>query len=142
MVRVTFAVVPRSELPAPRCPVQPGSATAQRPVDRDEVLDFFEQYYTEMSPDLPLPRRLRQVHEEIDSSGSYAHSIDELTFGARLAWRNSARCIGRLYWNSLRVRDRRHVSAPAQVAQECARHLRDATRGGRIRSTIDRKSVV
>ena len=53
-----------------------------------------------------------------------------------MAWRNSARCIGRLYWRSLHLRDRRHVTAPDEVAQECVGHLRDATRGGRIRSTI------
>jgi len=77
-----------------------------------------------------------QVRHEIDTTGSYTHTVDELTYGTRVAWRNSARCIGRLYWNSLRLRDRRHVTVPADVAAECVGHLRDATRGGRIRSTI------
>jgi nitric-oxide synthase, bacterial len=64
------------------------------------------------------------------------HTREELEFGARLAWRNAARCIGRLYWKSLHLRDRRHVTAPASVAAECVEHLRESTRGGRIRSTI------
>ena len=76
------------------------------------------------------------MRSEIDATGTYTHTLDELTFGARVAWRNSARCIGRLYWNSLRLRDMRHVESPAGVATECVEHLRDATRGGRIRSTI------
>ena len=38
----------------------------------------------------------------------------ELAFAARVAWRNSSRCIGRLYWRSLRVRDRRQVSSAAR----------------------------
>jgi nitric-oxide synthase len=53
-----------------------------------------------------------------------------------VAWRNSARCIGRLYWKSLRVRDMRHVGSPLEVAAQCVAHLREATREGRIRSTI------
>src|ERR1700722_12498721 len=45
-----------------------------------------------------------------ESPGTYRHTAAELTFAAQVAWRNSARCIGRLYWRSLRVRDRRNVS--------------------------------
>jgi nitric-oxide synthase len=41
-----------------------------------------------------------------------------------------------LYWKSLRVRDLRHLRAPADVARECVNHLRESTRKGRIRSTI------
>lgn len=77
-----------------------------------------------------------QIRHEIDTTGSYTHTVEELTFGARVAWRNSARCIGRLYWNSLRVRDRRDVTEPADVAAQCVEHLNEATRDGRIRSTI------
>jgi nitric-oxide synthase, bacterial len=53
-----------------------------------------------------------------------------------VAWRNSSRCIGRLYWRSLRVRDRRHVAAAGEVAAEAVAHLREATNGGRIRPVI------
>src|SRR5262249_46046668 len=31
------------------------------------------------------------------------HTSAALTWGARAAWRHSARCVGRLYWNSLLV---------------------------------------
>ncbi|HEY3952767.1 MAG TPA: nitric oxide synthase oxygenase [Streptosporangiaceae bacterium] len=84
----------------------------------------------------PPDRRLRRVRREIEASGTYWHTADELTFGARVAWRNSARCIGRLYWHSLRVRDRREVSAAGEIAAESAEHLREATNGGRIRPVI------
>jgi nitric-oxide synthase len=79
---------------------------------------------------------MRQVRREIESEGTYWHTEAELTFAARVAWRNSSRCIGRLYWRSLRVRDRRHVSSAAEVAAECFDHLRAATNGGRIRPLI------
>ena len=84
----------------------------------------------------PPDRRLWQVRREIEASGTYWHTPDELAFGARVAWRNSSRCIGRLYWNSLRVRDRREVTAAPDVAGESVTHLREATNGGRIRPMI------
>src|SRR5256885_17266108 len=44
----------------------------------------------------PPDRRLRHVRHEIEATGTYRHTAAELEFGARVAWRNSSRCIGRL----------------------------------------------
>ncbi|WP_141566466.1 nitric oxide synthase oxygenase [Pseudonocardia sp. N23] len=109
------------------------------PVDPDEAAEFLELTYAEdaAGPDAePLAQRMSVVLDEIAATGTYRHTGEELAFGARAAWRNSARCIGRLYWRTLQVRDRRHLTAPGDVAAECVEHLRDATRGGRIRSSI------
>jgi len=84
----------------------------------------------------PPGRRLRHVRREIEATGTYQHTPAELVFGARVAWRNSSRCIGRLYWRSLRVRDRREVTAAPDIAAESVTHLREATNGGRIRPMI------
>ncbi len=84
----------------------------------------------------PPDKRLRHVRSEIESAGTYWHTPAELAFGARVAWRNSSRCIGRLYWRSLRVRDRRQVTAASDIAAESVAHLREATNGGRIRPVI------
>jgi nitric-oxide synthase len=84
----------------------------------------------------PPDERLRLIRHEIEMTGTYRHTPDELAFGARVAWRNSSRCIGRLYWRSLQVRDRRDVTAAADVAAESVQHLREATNGGRIRPVI------
>jgi nitric-oxide synthase, bacterial len=96
---------------------------------------FITQFYTENRLGPPY-QRLQQVRREIEETGTYWHTRDELTFGARVAWRNSARCIGRLYWHSLRVRDRREVTAAEDIAAEAVGHLREATNGGRIRPLI------
>jgi nitric-oxide synthase, bacterial len=80
--------------------------------------------------------RMRQVRGEVKAHGTYRHTPGELAFAARVAWRNSSRCIGRLYWRTLRVRDRRQVRAADQIAAECFTHLREATNGGRIRPVI------
>ena len=96
---------------------------------------FLTQFYGENHGGAP-DRRLRQVRREIDASGTYWHTAAELEFGAQVAWRNSARCIGRLYWRSLQVRDRRDVTAAPHIAAESIEHLREATNGGRIRPMI------
>jgi nitric-oxide synthase, bacterial len=96
---------------------------------------FITLFHTENGLGAPH-RRLWQVRREIAATGTYRHTAAELEFGARVAWRNSSRCIGRLYWHSLRVRDRREVTAAAEVAAESIAHLREATNGGRIRPTI------
>ncbi|WP_405884727.1 nitric oxide synthase oxygenase [Streptomyces sp. NBC_01384] len=81
-------------------------------------------------------RRIAAARTEIAETGTYRHTTEELVFGARVAWRNANRCIGRLYWHSLRVRDRRDVRTAQDVAEASADHLREATHDGRIRALI------
>ncbi|EST32938.1 hypothetical protein N566_19760 [Streptomycetaceae bacterium MP113-05] len=110
---------------------------SDRGADLGEAEDFLRLFYTE-NADQPVTfaRRLYQIRAEVESTGTYAHTSEELAFGARVAWRNSARCIGRLYWNSLQVRDLRHVTAPEDIFLELCEHLRLAANGGRVRPVI------
>jgi nitric-oxide synthase, bacterial len=111
---------------------------AERPhrMDRQAAEDFLRLFHHENPQSGPLAPRLREVMASIERTGHYDHTFAELQYGARVAWRNSSRCIGRLYWRSLRVRDRRTVRDGAGIAAELAGHLREATNGGRIRPTI------
>lgn len=52
---------------------------------------------------VPHQARLQQIEKEIQETGSYQLSDSELIFGAKTAWRNSARCIGRIQWSKLQV---------------------------------------
>jgi nitric-oxide synthase len=101
-----------------------------------EAAAFLRQFHAENRSAGPVAERIAAVRARIEQTGSYEHTAEELEYGARVAWRNSSRCIGRLYWRSLRVRDRRSVSAAEQVAAECFAHLRAATCAGKIRPTI------
>jgi nitric-oxide synthase len=83
-----------------------------------------------------LSDRLRVVRREIDETGTYRHTEDELAHGARVAWRNSNRCIGRLFWESLQLRDMRHVATEEEVFASCVEHLHEAYNGGKIRPVI------
>ncbi len=108
----------------------------RRPAILDEAEQFLTLYHAEHPESGAMSDRLRQVRREIEAAGTYRHTEAELTFAARVAWRNSSRCIGRLYWRSLRVRDRRDVTGADQIAAEAITHLRDATNGGKIRPVI------
>ncbi|TCO40160.1 nitric-oxide synthase [Kribbella antiqua] len=112
----------------------PGSADVE--LVRAAATEFLEQFHAENSQTGPLGPRIAAVMREIDMTGTYWHTPEELAFGARVAWRNNARCIGRLYWRSLHVRDLRTVSDAAGVAEHCFDHLRAAHNSGKIRPMI------
>jgi nitric-oxide synthase len=80
--------------------------------------------------------RVADLREKYDATGTWNQSYDEAATGARVAWRNSARCIGRLYWRSLVVRDRRGATTAGEIANACIEHLEFSTNGGRIRPTL------
>jgi nitric oxide synthase oxygenase domain/subunit/sulfite reductase alpha subunit-like flavoprotein/hemoglobin-like flavoprotein len=102
-----------------------------------EAQEFYEMLQAEFHwSDAELSRRMQQVEQEIGASGTYTQTSKELEMGARLAWRNSAKCIGRISWNTLQVRDCRHVSTPAQIFQEVEEHLKIATAGTNIQSVM------
>src|SRR3712207_4039987 len=94
--RCVVGVVQESTVPTPR--TEPDRRPAA--VDPAEAEDFLQRFHTETAVDRrAAARRRRQVLGEIDRTGSYTHTGEELAYGARVAWRNAARCVGRLYWN-------------------------------------------
>ena len=112
------------------------SRIADFEVDRVAAEEFLELFHAENPRAGPVGPRITAVMSEIDRTGTYWHTPAELTFGARAAWRNNARCIGRLYWASLQVRDLRTASDAGGVAEHCFEHLRAANNGGKIRPMI------
>ena len=102
-----------------------------------EALEYLKLFYTEQN--LPLENleiRLAQICDEVDNTGTYWQTQEEITYGAKLAWRNSARCIGRIFWNSLIVRDLRHLSTATEIFEAILEHIKLATNGGCIKSMI------
>ncbi|MCH2061844.1 MAG: nitric oxide synthase oxygenase [Verrucomicrobiales bacterium] len=61
------------------------------------------------------------------------HSVEQ---SARIAWRNSVRCIGRLHWKSLDVIDCRSLDNTDDIYEALLTHLEAATNGGSIRPTM------
>jgi nitric-oxide synthase, bacterial len=118
------------------CPAHTDPRGADVQVDRAAAEEFLELFHAENLQAGPVRPRIAAVIREIDMTGTYRHTPEELEFGARAAWRNNARCIGRLYWRSLQVRDLRTVSDTAGVAKHCVEHLRAANTDGKIRPMI------
>jgi nitric-oxide synthase len=112
------------------------AGSADIDVDRAAAEEFLALFHAENPQAGPMEPRFAAVMREIDMTGTYWHTSEELAFGARVAWRNNARCIGRLYWQSLQVRDLRTVSDAGGVAEHCFEHLREAHNGGKIRPVI------
>ena len=76
--------------------------------------------------------RLAEIQTEIEHTGTYRQTYDELVYGSMIGWRNHTRCVGRLYWNSLHVRDKRHLTNAHDVFEAIVEHLQHATNGGKI----------
>lgn len=83
-----------------------------------------------------LRRRRMDVARELERTGTYTHSTEELGFGAKLAWYNHNRCVGKLYWRSLVLRDQRDVRGGEAMAKSLDDHLHMAFNNGRIRPVI------
>lgn len=95
--------------------------------------EFLDQVALELDwPQARIDKRWSEVSHEIRATGSYTQTFEEIEHGARLAWRNAPKCIGRISWKNLIVRDRRHVTDPDEMFAECVEHLRLATNGGNI----------
>lgn len=98
-----------------------------------EIQSFLNQYQLEQNESkLWLENRLQQIKR----AGEYKPTTEELVFGARVAWRNSNKCIGRLFWQSLHVVDAREVLDEQGIFQKLLEHIEYATNHGKIRPTI------
>ncbi|UAL48134.1 nitric oxide synthase oxygenase [Sutcliffiella horikoshii] len=111
-------------------------------LEKKEVLfrkaeEFILQCYQELGKsEDEMTVRLQLIKDEIDLYGYYEHTYEELAHGAKMAWRNSNRCIGRLFWNSLHVIDRRHLEDEEDIAEALLHHIEFATNHGKIKPTI------
>lgn len=104
---------------------------------REEAQAFIKMFCDETGQSgAHRKQRTKEVCAEISRHNFYHHTAEELAFGARVAWRNHGRCVGRLFWESLEVADCRHIIEPAAIAKRMQDHLREAYGDGRIKSMI------
>lgn len=102
-----------------------------------EAMEFLTECYGELEKsERELTGRIVEVSKSIEDTGSYVHTFEELEHGARMAWRNNNRCIGRLFWNTLSVFDEREATTAEGIFERLVDHIRFATNGGKIRPAI------
>ncbi|XP_053116338.1 nitric oxide synthase, endothelial isoform X2 [Hemicordylus capensis] len=99
---------------------------------------FICQYYSSIRrSDSPAHlQRLQEVEQEIAATGTYQLLETELVFGAKHAWRNAARCLGRIQWNKLQVFDARDCTSAQEMFTSLCTHINYATNRGNLRSVI------
>jgi nitric-oxide synthase len=103
----------------------------------EEAVDFLRAFFHENGiPDDARHAREAEVRRSLQRTGTYEHTPEELAHGARVAWRNHSRCIGRLLWSSLEVIDCRHITNPDEIAAQAIDHLSSAFGDGHIRPMI------
>lgn len=101
----------------------------------EKAVEFIHQYFEENNLS-GIELRLQEIKQEIVQTGTYSLLSSELTYGAKLAWRNSNRCIGRLFWKTLKIRDARHLQTEDEVFEDLMNHLEYAYSNGKIKSVI------
>ncbi|CAI9615926.1 unnamed protein product [Staurois parvus] len=113
-----------------------------KPVSQDVILpqaiEFLNQYYNSFK-ELEIENylnRLETITKDIELTGTYQLTMDELVFAAKQAWRNAPRCIGRIQWNNLQVIDARTCKTAKEMFDLICRHIKYATNAGNIRSAI------
>ena len=113
--------VSKPAAPPAACPVAHGAAPAPPATPLEEARRLLEQYYGETRAMAAFPARWQQVEQEFAATG---------------AWRNSTRCVGRLYWEGLALRDFRHVTTGEGMLDAIMGHIETATNGGSLRPVI------
>jgi nitric-oxide synthase len=97
---------------------------------------FLRLLKSEKGAPSPTQARFQEVAQTIRKTGTYSLTYPELSYGCRLAWRNSVRCVGRFFWSKLDVLDARHARTEEDIYHGCLHHLEHATHHGDIRSTV------
>nr|ACZ60615.1 nitric oxide synthase [Panulirus argus] len=116
--------------------------SGMEPRSKEEVLklakDFIDEYYQSIKRYNSEQHRQRweQVTREVADRGTYDLTQTELVYGAKLAWRNAPRCIGRIQWSKLQVFDARYVTTASGMFEALCNHIKYGTNKGNLRSAI------
>ena len=105
-------------------------------IQAEAFISSMQQFESKPADSIKWAQRLLEIRESIETTGSYTHTSEELAFGAKLAWRNSNRCIGRHYWRQLDVFDCRSITDASQIYKALERHVEQSYNGGSIKSTV------
>ncbi|XP_045152640.1 nitric oxide synthase, brain [Echinops telfairi] len=100
--------------------------------------EFIDQYYSSIKRfgSKAHMDRLGEVNREIETTSTYQLKDTELIYGAKHAWRNAARCVGRIQWSKLQVFDARDCTTAHGMYNYICNHIKYATNKGNLRSAI------
>ncbi|OJD42246.1 nitric oxide synthase [Bacillus sp. 4048] len=102
----------------------------------EEASQFITICYKELNKEQFIEERVKEIQVEIEKTGTYEHTFEELVHGSRMAWRNNNRCIGRLFWSKMHILDAREVNDEEGVYNALIHHIKYATNDGKVKPTI------
>ncbi|MDC7974321.1 MULTISPECIES: nitric oxide synthase oxygenase [Bacillus] len=102
----------------------------------EEASQFITICYKELNKEQFIEERMKEIQVEIEKTGTYEHTFEEIVHGSRMAWRNSNRCIGRLFWSKMHILDAREVNDEEGVYNALIHHIKYATNDGKVKPTI------
>lgn len=108
------------------------SAASSGEISLDAELAFLAEAHHAAA----LPERIDTCRAALAAGRPAPLTSAELSWAGRIAWRNHARCIGRLHWRSLVVRDHRHLDTAYELAASLREHLVLAQGDGGVRSIL------
>ena len=133
-------IVPSKKSKEAKCPFHSGTIESKTfsitPIKNPiaEAVAFMGQYAKETKMDYDVYKdRISSIRDDFSK---FSLTSEELSYGAQLAWRNSVRCIGRQFWRTLKVRDKRSYKHPDTIFKDICDHIEFSFNGGQIRPAI------
>jgi len=102
----------------------------------EKAKSYLKLCYHELNKNNLFTSRWNEVQKEIALNGSYELLDFELSYGAKVAWRNSNKCIGRIFWRNMDVFDKRELVDSDSIFDSLFNHIKYSTNGGKVKSTI------
>lgn len=113
-------VCPRGCVPRPPSEPTESAESALRREAEEYIRLFGKEHGWD---DERVEMRVNEVLTSIRETGTYAHTLDEIRHGARVAWRNAPKCINRKYWSTLDVIDARGATTNEDMFEAIKEHL-------------------
>ena len=105
-------------------------------IQAEAFISSMQQFDDRPSNSDKWKKRLNSIKQSIEQTGTYTHTSEEIVFGAKLAWRNSNRCIGRHFWRQLDVFDCRSLKTKATILEALKNHVAFSFNKGAIKSAV------
>ncbi len=120
----------------PTCPAGPPIPLKTNLPAEAQAEQFLREFHAEYPGRCDPEHRIAAARHELAETGTWQKTPEELGFAAQVAWRNAERCVGRLYWKGLHLRDCRKLTDPDHIAEALFDHLRFAWNQGDLRPAI------
>ena len=83
-----------------------------------------------------MSQRWSEVEFSINKFEYFELTLQELKHAVQYAWRNATKCVGKIWWETLTLRDCRYIQSVEEMFETICEHLKKSINNGRIKNTI------